>query len=190
MSFDDHLEQVGCLDGVELSQTQVVEDQQFDTDQFPHLVVVAGVQPGGFEPLVEPVGPLEVHADAASTGDVAERGGEEGLAYAGRDGDRLQHLRRVLPCEVRVAAAVHPLFGCLLPASGFSRRDGVLLLVVRLPDGSPGTIPAEATNVFGETVVVSAAASVLSVEGVRHLRRLREVSPSVRRSCSGAGARK
>src|ERR1019366_6084151 len=36
-----------------------------------------------------------------------------------RDRDRLQHLRRLLPCEVRVTSVVHPLFGRLLPANGF-----------------------------------------------------------------------
>ena len=93
------------------------------------------------------------------------------LAGSGRDGDRLQHLRRVLPCEVRVTSLVHPLAGRLLPASAFKRWRGVLLLVVVLPDGSPGTIPADATDVLGggrgEVVV-----SVLSVEGVRRLRGL------------------
>ena len=89
----------------------------------------------------------------------------------GRDGDRLQHLRRVLPCEVRVTSLVHPLAGRLLPASAFKRWRGVLLLVVVLPDGSPGTIPADATDVLGggRGEVVE---SVLSVEGVRRLRGL------------------
>jgi hypothetical protein len=44
----------------------------------------------------------------------------------------------VLPAEVRVTAATHPLFGRLLWASGFKRLGGVLHLVVTLPDGSPG----------------------------------------------------
>jgi hypothetical protein len=97
--------------------------------------------------------------------------GQVRLARAGRDSDRLQHLRRLLPCEVRVTSAVHPLFGRLVPATGFKRREGILLLAVILPDGSPGTIPADATNVLGEPAT-EAGTSVLSVEGVRRLQAL------------------
>src|ERR1700691_521320 len=94
-----------------------------------------------------------------------------GFAGAGRDSDRLQHLRRLLPCEVRVTSTVHPLFGQLLPATGFKRRDGVLFLIVVLPDGSPGTIPAAATDVLGDEPN-EALATVLSVEGIRLLQGL------------------
>jgi hypothetical protein len=66
-----------------------------------------------------------------------------------RDGDRLQHLRAVLPCEVRVISAAHPLSGRLVAARSFKRLNGVLLVVIELPDGSPGTIPAAATDVLG-----------------------------------------
>jgi hypothetical protein len=76
-----------------------------------------------------------------------------GFAGARSDGERLQHLRSVLPCGVRVTASMHPLFGELLEASGFKRWDGVLLLVVALPDGSPGTIRADATDVFASDPV-------------------------------------
>jgi hypothetical protein len=75
----------------------------------------------------------------------------------------------VLPTEVRVTAETHPLFGQLLEATGFKRLGGVLHLVVMLRDGSPGTIRAEATNVFGEPAPV-VGSTVLSVEGIRHLR--------------------
>jgi hypothetical protein len=47
-----------------------------------------------------------------------------------------------------VTASTHPLFGELLEAFGFKRWNGVLLLVVALPDGSPGTIRVDATDVF------------------------------------------
>jgi hypothetical protein len=63
------------------------------------------------------------------------------------------------------------LFGRVLQATGFKRWDGVLLLVVVLPDGSPGTIPAEATDVLGSPPAPTDV-SVLSVEGVRQLRTL------------------
>ena len=46
-----------------------------------------------------------------------------------------------------MVAAAHPLFGRLLPAVGFRRVDGIVFLVVRLPDASPGTIRADATDV-------------------------------------------
>ena len=64
---------------------------------------------------------------------------------------------------------LHPLFGQLLTATGFTRRGGALLLVVGLPDGAPGTIPASATDVLGGAVRESGQ-SVLSIDGVRHLR--------------------
>jgi hypothetical protein len=73
---------------------------------------------------------------------------------------------------VRVTAEVHPLFGRLLWASGFKRLGGVLHLVVTLPDGSPGTIRADATGVFGDGLEVQGmpAGTVLTVEGIRQLR--------------------
>jgi hypothetical protein len=77
----------------------------------------------------------------------------------------------LLPCDVRVTSAVHPLFGRVLQATGFKRWDGALLLVVVLPDGSPGTIPANATDVLGSSPTASVSAT-LSVEGVRQLRTL------------------
>ena len=49
-----------------------------------------------------------------------------------REGDRLQQLRAVLPCEVQVIAETHPLFGRLLAARSFKRWNGVLMLVVDL----------------------------------------------------------
>ena len=91
-----------------------------------------------------------------------------GLAGAGSDGDRLQHIRAALPCDVRVTAAIHPLFGRLLAARDFRRVDGVVLLVVELPDGSPGTIRVEATDLLGMDPGV-AVVTVLDVEGLRAL---------------------
>jgi hypothetical protein len=75
----------------------------------------------------------------------------------------------VLPTEVRVTATTHPLVGRLLLAGTFRRRNGVLLLVVTLPDGTPGTIRADATSVFGEAVA-EGGVTVLSAEGLRGLR--------------------
>ena len=90
---------------------------------------------------------------------------------------------------MRVTSAVHPLFGRLLPATGFKRIDGSLFLVVGLPDGSPGTIPVTATDVLGDDPIVELAAA-LSVEGIRELRTLVGSMKPPRRSQSGLKKRK
>jgi len=67
-----------------------------------------------------------------------------------------------------VTASAHPLCGELLAASAFRRFAGVVHLVVELPDGSPGTIRADATDVlaFAEPQVPG---TVLDAAGVRAL---------------------
>ncbi|WP_262322282.1 hypothetical protein [Acidiferrimicrobium sp. IK] len=70
-----------------------------------------------------------------------------------------------------MTSSVHPLFGRLLAASGFKRRDGTLFLVVVLPDGSPGTIPVAATDILGGETPAGVV-TVLSVEGIRELQGL------------------
>ena len=90
---------------------------------------------------------------------------------------------------MRVTSAVHPLFGRLLPASGFKRIAGLLYLVVALPDGSPGTILVTATDILGDEPVVELTAA-LSVEGIRELRALIGAVKSPRRSPSGPKKRK
>jgi len=77
----------------------------------------------------------------------------------------------VLPCRVRVTAVTHPLAGELLAASAFRRFAGVVHLVVELPDGSPGTIRVDATDVLAAAEPVPAAL-VLDADGVRALRHL------------------
>jgi hypothetical protein len=47
-------------------------------------------------------------------------------------------------------------------------------LVVGLPDGTPGTVPAAATSVFGDTTAQQDVGTVLSVAGIRRLRALVE----------------
>lgn len=143
MPFHDQLVEVVVLGGVKRSEGEVVDDQQLDGVEAPHLGVEGAVQPGGTEPGEQFVGAGVDHGVSAADRDLAERGGQVGLADSDSDGERLQHLRSVLPCELRVTAAAHPLFGRLLPCSGFRRWNGVLLLVVELPDGSPGTVRAE-----------------------------------------------
>ena len=77
----------------------------------------------------------------------------------------------MLPCEVRVTSVTHPLSGRLVAARSFKRLDGVLHLVIELPDGSPGTIPAAATDVLGAADLGGPAAA-LDAAGLRRLRSL------------------
>jgi hypothetical protein len=70
-----------------------------------------------------------------------------------------------------VTAVTHPLCGRTLEAVSFVHRSGVLHLVVKLPDSSPGTIPASATDVLGE-VPAAGTAIVLDAAGLRRLRAL------------------
>jgi hypothetical protein len=69
---------------------------------------------------------------------------------------------------VRVTAAMHPLFGKLLACSGFKRWNGVLLLVVELPDGSPGTVRGDATDIFA-AAPMTPTELVLDGEGINAL---------------------
>jgi len=111
--------------------------------------------------------------------------GEVCFACAWSDSNRLQHLRAVLPCDVRVTASSHPLFGRLLAARGFKRLDGVVFLVVQLPDGSPGTIRVDATDVLGN--VAETASAVFDVDGLHALHEL--VGRLRSRSCKGGPPR-
>ena len=70
-----------------------------------------------------------------------------------------------------VTAAYHPLCGERLAVEGRRRVAGAPCLIVRLPDGTPGTIEVQATRAVspaGEP----AAGALLSADGVRRLRRL------------------
>jgi hypothetical protein len=170
-SFGDDLEEQFGAARVELDVAELVEQEQVEAavaaDDAGQLPLV-----GGFGELVNQLGGGGVADPAALlAGGQAQADQQMGLARAGSDGDRLQHLRSVLPCSVRVTAAVHPLFGELLAASGFRRSAGVVYLVVELPDGSPGTIRAEATDVLVAAGQESVAA-VLDAVGVRALRAL------------------
>lgn len=89
---------------------------------------------------------MERDAGSAPDGDVPQSAGQVGLSDPDSDGDRLQHLRAALPCEVRVTAPSHPLFGQLLAARDFRRVEGVVFLVVQLPDNSPQGPPCRATR--------------------------------------------
>ena len=77
----------------------------------------------------------------------------------------------MLPRAVRVVAVTHPLHGRTLDASSFVHRRGVLHLVVKLPDSSPGTIRLSATDIFGQRPAAGPA-MVLDADGLRRLRAL------------------
>ena len=77
----------------------------------------------------------------------------------------------MLPSEVRVTSRTHPLSGRLVAARSFKRLNGELLLVIELPDGSPGTIPASATDVLG-SAEAGGPPVVLDAGGWRRLREL------------------
>jgi hypothetical protein len=69
---------------------------------------------------------------------------------------------------VLVTAAAHPLCGRRLRAYAFRHVDGVLHLKVRLPEGRPGLVRADATDVHGDGE--ERPGLVLDVAGLRELR--------------------
>jgi hypothetical protein len=72
-----------------------------------------------------------------------------------------------------VTALAHPLCGERLMVEGRRRVGGVPCLIVRLPDGTPGTVEAQATSAgLVASEPPAATGALLSVEGVRWLRRL------------------
>lgn len=81
---------------------------------------------------------------------------------------RLRELRRSLPFEVVVVAPGHPLVGRKLPVEGHRTVGGESCLLVRLPDGSAGTVALSATSV-GERGPAGGGV-LLSPAGVRRLR--------------------
>ena len=74
---------------------------------------------------------------------------------------------------------LHPLFGYFLPAKRFTRRDGILFLIVTLPDGSPATIAVDATDALGRSDTHTELPTVLSIDGIRRLKVLVETTWSI-----------
>lgn len=70
-----------------------------------------------------------------------------------------------------MTAAHHPLAGRRLAVEGRRAVRGAACLIVRLPDGTPGTVELSATSCAAADGGAPACA-LLSVEGVRRLRRL------------------
>ncbi len=80
-------------------------------------------------------------------------------------------MRPSLPQEVTVTAGHHPLAGMRLGVEGRRAVRGAACLIVRLPDGTPGTVELSATS----AAPVNGGpppGTLLSVEGLRRLRRL------------------
>lgn len=172
--FADEFVKVVGLGGRELAHCEVIEDEQRRASPpaqsgLPAAIRVPareiGEQPGCFG---------KRDAVTVPAGGVTEGLGDHGFAHADSDGDRLQQLRGLLPCDVLVVAETHPLRGERLAALSFRRKRGELLLVVVLPDGTPGMIGAAATDVFGARPEPERGPTPLSVEGVRILRVLIE----------------
>jgi hypothetical protein len=103
-------------------------------------------------------------------GQGCELGEQARLIALDQEGDRLRRIRAVLPCEVLVTAAGHPLSGSRLRAYAFRHVDGVLHLKVRLPEGRPGLVRADVTDVHGGGE--ERPGLVLDVAGLRELRAL------------------
>jgi hypothetical protein len=95
---------------------------------------------------------------------------QQRLVLLHQEGDKLRHVRAALPCEVLVTAVTHPLFGSCLTAYAFRHVDGVLHLKVRLPEGLPGLVRADVTDVHGDGQ--ERPGLVLDVAGLRELRAL------------------
>jgi hypothetical protein len=115
-----------------------------------------------------PAGVVAVTGGDLAPGQVLDLGVQAGLVLLHQEGDRLRHVRAVLPCEVLVTATAHPLFGSRLTAYAFRHVDGVLHLKVRLPEGRPGLVRADATDVHGDGE--ERPGLVLDVAGLRELR--------------------
>jgi hypothetical protein len=76
-----------------------------------------------------------------------------------------------VPAEVLVVAPTHPLAGWTLVVEGHRTVGGEPCWLVRLPDGSAGTVALSATNAGQSS---AGAGALLSVDGVRRLRALLE----------------
>jgi hypothetical protein len=76
-----------------------------------------------------------------------------------------------LPSEVVVVAPAHPLAGRTLAVQGQRMVGAERCLLVRLPDGSAGTVALSATS-LGARRASAGEGALLSPAGVRRLRAL------------------
>jgi hypothetical protein len=85
-----------------------------------------------------------------------------------------------LPLEAVVVEPTHPLVGRTLAVEGYRTVAGERCLLVRLPDGSAGTVALSATSV-GALRAPGGGGALLSPPGVRRLRALLEARAGDRR---------
>jgi hypothetical protein len=154
-----------------LAHREVVEDQHQRFGVFADALAPGAVGVAAGE-IGEHPGAFDEANVAASAGYLVSEGlCHMGFAYSDSAGDRLQQLRAMLPCDITVIDEGHPLLRERLRALSFRRRQGALRLVVVLPDGTPGMVAADATDVFGDAgTSASRLPTILSVDGVRRLR--------------------
>jgi hypothetical protein len=76
-----------------------------------------------------------------------------------------------LPDTIRVTWVDHRLCGTELPIHGWHHVHGEIHLLVTLPDGSRGYLPAAATSLW-QAQENDRAAFILTGDGVRRLRQL------------------
>ena len=96
----------------------------------------------------------------------------EAIAAANdEEGRRLSDVRGLLPGEVLVTAVEHPLAGSRLAVEGRTTVSGQRCWVVRLPDGTTGTIAVAVTSGGGD-LERAAGGVLLSPGAVRAVRRL------------------
>ena len=111
------------------------------------------------------------HGPSSLPGVGARFGSDQGAAGADEVAHTLRELRRSVPAEVVVVAPTHPLAGWTLVVEGHRTVGGEPCWLVRLPDGSAGTVALSATNAGQSS---AGAGALLSVDGVRRLRALLE----------------
>ena len=116
-----------------------------------------------------PAFPLVTGHRHVTPGQRGELGVQAGLVALDQEGDRLRRFRALLPCEVVVTAVTHPLYGCRLRAYALRHVDGVPHLKVELPDGLPGLVAVEATDVPGSEQAAAGIGLILDGAGLRRL---------------------
>jgi hypothetical protein len=79
-----------------------------------------------------------------------------------------------LPERVRIVWPHHQLCGTELVAHSWQRIDGEIHLLVTLPDGSRGYLPAAGTSLWEPLVDDDRPALVLTEDRIRQLRQLME----------------